>query len=93
LFLTTADNYINIIYKEAGIIKTVLFRNTLTSMEQQVAGFDSLIRCHRGYIINISKVEKSIPSAQGLKLKLAEQEELIPIGRTYLDKIKERLQL
>jgi DNA-binding LytR/AlgR family response regulator len=91
--LATADNYINIIYRVDETIKTTLFRSTLTRIEDQVAGFDNIIRCHRGYIINISKVEKAIPTAQGLKLKLEQQEELIPVGKTYLHKIKERLQL
>lgn len=91
--LATADNYVNITYRADETVKTTLFRSTLTRMEQQVAGFDNIIRCHRGYIINISKVEKTMPTAQGLKLKLEQQEELIPVGKTYLDKIKERLQL
>jgi hypothetical protein len=86
--LATADNYINIIYQADETIKTTLFRSTLTRMEQQIAGFDNIIRCHRGYIINISKVEKTIATAQGLKLKLEQQEELIPVGKTYLDKIR-----
>jgi LytTr DNA-binding domain len=93
LILATADNYINIIYRVDETIKTTLFRSTLTRMEDQVAGFDNIIRCHRGYIINISKVEKTIPTAQGLKLKLEQKDELIPVGKTYLDKIKERLKL
>jgi multidrug transporter EmrE-like cation transporter len=91
-FLATADNYIRIIYRDDQRFKTNLFRGTLTSMERQLAGFITLMRCHRSYIINMSKVEKSIPTAQGLKLKLAQQEELLPVGKTYLDKIKERIQ-
>jgi LytTr DNA-binding domain len=89
--LATADNYIQITYRAAESIKTSLFRSTLTNMEQQLTGFDNIVRCHRGYIININKVEKTIPTAQGLKLKLVQQEELIPVGKTYLAKIKELL--
>lgn len=59
--LATADNYINIVYRADGTIKHTLFRSTLTRMERQVAGFDNIIRCHRGFIINVSKVEKPYP--------------------------------
>jgi LytTr DNA-binding domain len=91
--LATADNYIQITYRAAESIKTSLFRSTLTNMEQQLTGFVNIVRCHRGYIINIHKVEKTIPTAQGLKLKLEQQEELIPVSKTYLDKVRALLKL
>jgi LytTr DNA-binding domain len=91
--LATADNYIQVTYRATGAIKTTLFRSTLTNMEQQLTGFDDIVRCHRGYIINISKVEKTVATAQGLKLKLEQQEELIPVSKTYLDKVRALLKL
>jgi LytTr DNA-binding domain len=91
--LATADNYIQITYRADEAIKTALFRSTLTKMEQQLAGFGNIVRCHRGYIINISKVEKTVATAQGLKLKLEQQEELIPVSKTYLDKVRALLKL
>jgi hypothetical protein len=90
--LATADNYVSIVYKEGNVLKTVLYRTTLLKMQEQLIGFDNIVRCHRGYIINLHKVQNITASAQGLKLQLLWRNELIPVGKTYMQQIKERLQ-
>jgi DNA-binding LytR/AlgR family response regulator len=89
--LSTADNYVNILYKDGAIIKKILLRSPLKKMEDSLKEHSSMIRCHRSHIVNIEKVEKVIATAQGLKLKLQQQDQLVPVGKTYTDSVKARL--
>ncbi len=91
--LSTADNYVSILYQQGLVMKTILLRGTLKRMEDSLERFNAtLIRCHRSHIINITKIERVVATAQGLKLKLRLGNQLIPVGKTYLDTIKEKLQ-
>jgi DNA-binding LytR/AlgR family response regulator len=91
--LSTADNYVSILYQDGLGMKTILLRSTLKKMEDSLEKVDAvLIRCHRSHIINITKIESVIATAQGLKLKLKLGNQLIPVGKTYHDAIKEKLQ-
>jgi DNA-binding LytR/AlgR family response regulator len=91
--LSTADNYVSILYQDGLVMKTILLRSTLKKMEDSLEKFDAvLMRCHRSHIINIAKIERVVATAQGLKLKLRLGSQLIPVGKTYLDAIKEKLQ-
>jgi DNA-binding LytR/AlgR family response regulator len=89
--LSTADNYVSILYKEGQVIKKILLRSPLKKMEDSLKECGSMIRCHRSYIVNIEKVEKVMATAQGLKLKLIQQDQLVPVGKTYTDSVKARL--
>ncbi|MFM9837316.1 MAG: LytTR family DNA-binding domain-containing protein [Cyclobacteriaceae bacterium] len=91
--LSTADNYVSILYQDGSFMKTILLRSTLKRMEDSLEKFNAtLIRCHRSHIVNITKIENTVATAQGLKLKLKLGNQLIPVGKTYLDAIKEKLQ-
>ncbi|KAB3525943.1 LytTR family transcriptional regulator [Alkaliphilus serpentinus] len=53
---------------------------------------DHFFRCHRGYIVNIERVEKIVPwfnSAYNLKLK--EGKESIPVSRGAMKRLKKLL--
>ncbi len=90
-FLSSADNYVRIIYSINGSISIILFRCTLKKMENTLAEFNDFMRCHRSYIVNISKIEKTVASGNGIKLKLKNIEELVPVGETFLKNIKYKL--
>ena len=91
--LSTADNYVSILYQDGSVMKTILLRNTLKKMEASLEKhYAILIRCHRSHIVNITKIEKTVATSQGLKLKLKLDNQLISVGKTYLYAIKEKLQ-
>ena len=89
--LTTADNYVNIIYRETDQLKNILFRSSLSKMEDQLRATGQFVRCHRSYIVNLHQVYQVQSSAQGLKLQLKHYDQLIPVGKTYLELIKKQL--
>ena len=88
LYIKAEDNYINIAYSEESKIIFLLFRNSLKNIEENLHDFKEISRCHRSYLINMQKIEKVIGDAQGIKIKLENVDEYIPVSRKYKDLLK-----
>lgn len=89
--LSSADNYVNVQFREAGRLKSTLLRSSLKKIEEQLAGHPSFFRCHRMYLVNLPLVNAVSGNAQGLKLHLPELEEAVPVSRSLTETVKERL--
>jgi DNA-binding LytR/AlgR family response regulator len=63
-------------------LKKVLLRSTLSLIHQQLGSFEFFIKCHRSYVVNRNHIVSTSGNAQGLKLKLKDIEEPIPVSRT-----------
>ena len=92
ILLRSAENYVEVIYRENQSIQKKLLRTTMMSIEDQLRGFQELVRCHRTCIVNTGSVAKMQKSATGVKLKLHEFEEDIPVSRQYLLNVKAALE-
>jgi DNA-binding LytR/AlgR family response regulator len=90
-FFKSADNYVEISYREGDIFKKKLIRNTLKSVEQQIKPYTNFIRCHRICIVNIHYIEKLNSNYNNHWLTLKGFNEQIPVSRQYLLKLKEAL--
>ncbi len=91
LYLTSADNYVNVLYREGGSSKSSLLRGSLKGFEEQLNNHPIFFRCHRMYIVNLQKVTDVSGNAQGLKLHLTGSDEAIPVSRNLTETVKEKL--
>lgn len=89
--IRSADNYVQILFREGEGYQKKLIRNTLKNIEQQLTPYDSFIRCHRTCIVNSRFVEKLHTKSNNLFLLIRGMEEKIPVSRQYLLKLKEAL--
>jgi DNA-binding LytR/AlgR family response regulator len=89
--IKSADNYVEIVYKEGEIYKKKLIRNTLKNIEKLTGPYSNLIRCHRICIINTHFVEKLNKNYNNHWLSIKGYNEQIPVSRQYLLKLKEIL--
>ena len=83
LYIKSADNYIDVYYKEGNSIKHNLLRNTLNEIEKKFEGNKNIQRCHMSYIVNIGVIDSVLGNASGYKLKLKNTEVLIPVSKKY----------
>ena len=90
VFIKSADNYVEIAYKEDGQIKKKLIRNTLKNIEQQLKPYSSFLRCHRICIVNTHHIEKLNKDTNNHWLTIKGYDEQIPVSRQYLLKFKEK---
>jgi DNA-binding LytR/AlgR family response regulator len=60
---------------------TVLIRNSLNEIEQQLSGINYFSRIHRAFIVNVKKVSSKKGNTMGYRLKLYGSEAEIPVSR------------
>ena len=82
-------NYTDICFLDENTLKKVTYRVTLSSFETQLKESSSLKRCHRSHLVNLKKVKNISGNAQGLKLELINQSEIIPVSRKYIPIVKQ----
>jgi DNA-binding LytR/AlgR family response regulator len=87
--IKSADNYVEIVYKEGEIFKRKLIRNTLKNIEIQIKQYSNFLRCHRVCIVNLLFIEKLNRSDHNHWLTIKGFEEPVPVSRQYLLKLKE----
>jgi hypothetical protein len=90
-FIKSADNYVEIVYKEDDTFKKRLIRNTLKNIELQIKPFANFNRCHRTSIVNTHFIEKLRKNYNNHWLTIKGYDEEIPVSRQYLIKLKEVL--
>jgi DNA-binding LytR/AlgR family response regulator len=91
VFIKSADNYVEILYKEADTFKKKLIRNTLKNVELHTKRYSNFIRCHRVCIVNKLYIEKLNNGYSNHWLSIKGYHEQIPVSRQYLLKLKEAL--
>ncbi|OLY94032.1 LytTR family DNA-binding domain-containing protein [Cnuella takakiae] len=91
LWIASADNYVRVHFRLGGQVRSQLLRASLKSIEQQVAPYPQLFRCHRMYLVNLELVSAVSGNAQGLRLHIEGAEESVPVSRSLTQPIRERL--
>lgn len=80
LYIQSQDNYSSIACAARAGVKHLLLRSSLKRLEQQI-DIPFVIRCHRSFIVNLSKVQSVEGNARGYRLSLESGEEAIPVSR------------
>ena len=89
-YIKAEDNYINVFYQRNGAIATYMLRCKMKTIEDNCVDSSSLMRCHRSYIVNISKVSVLHNETDGFVIDF-EREGLdsVPVSKTYSAKVLE----
>lgn len=89
--IKSADNYVEIEYMEDKHLRKKLLRSTLRNIEQQLTPYPNFIRCHRICIVNTHYIEKINRKFNNHWLTIKGSQDLIPVSRQYLLKLKEAI--
>ncbi|MBO4595979.1 MAG: LytTR family transcriptional regulator [Bacteroidales bacterium] len=83
-FIESDDNYIKVWYADNnGEVKQYMLRCRLKTVEESFAGSD-LVRCHRKYIVNLSRIETLTRQKEGYYIDLGiETANALPVSKTY----------
>jgi DNA-binding LytR/AlgR family response regulator len=87
--IKSADNYVEIVYKEGDSFKKRLIRNTMKNIELQIKQYNNFLRCHRICIVNLHYIERLNRSNHNHWLTIKGFDEPVPVSRQYLLKLKE----
>ncbi len=91
ILIKSANNYIEVIYKQDEKVNKKLIRNTLKNTEELFTKFPTMVRCHRSCMVNKSYIQKVAKGSDGLKLSLYDYPHEIHVSRQYALKVKEAL--
>lgn len=91
LFIKSADNYVEVFYLENRHTRCELIRTTLKKCEELLKEYPSFFRCHKSYLVDLTKVKHVSGNAQGYKLHLADTDEVVPVSRAHNELIRKRL--
>ncbi|HNW99467.1 MAG TPA: LytTR family DNA-binding domain-containing protein [Bacteroidales bacterium] len=91
LFIRSANNYIEVFWKENGTVKSQLVRCSLTKAEEILKEDKFIFKCHRSYLANIKLIEKVEGNLQGYKLFFENVDFSIPVSKNFANKLNELL--
>ena len=86
LYVEASDNYTNIHYVNEGKEDCFILHSSMKQVEQNYAK-QGMLRCHRGYLVNIANVKLLRKEKDGLAIELAQSEKIIPVSKTYVEKV------
>ena len=89
LLIRSANNYIEIFWKEGDAVRNQMVRCSMITAEGIVKEFKFIFKCHRSFIVNINYIERFEGNSQGYKLYFDSVNFAIPVSKTSVDKLKE----
>ena len=93
IFMQSSDNYVEVHYAYKKENRKKLMRTSLKALAADLEKHKELFRCHKSYLVNVSRVKHVSGNAQGYKLHLLGTSHLIPVSRQYNPELKDRLNL
>lgn len=88
--IEAAGNYVTILHISGGRLMRYSLRNTLKGIEELCAG-SPLVRCHRSYYINLSKVKLLRKTPEGIFAEIDfEGVGDIPVSKSYATEVMAR---
>jgi len=88
LYIQSANNYIEVFWKEGGNIKSQMIRMSLLSAEEICKEHKFILRCHRSFLVNVNHIEKVEGNSQGYKLYIDHVDLPIPVSKNSVDKLQ-----
>jgi DNA-binding LytR/AlgR family response regulator len=82
LLLESTDNYVSVFYVIENKVHRKLLRNTLKNMEEMLKE-NSIIRCHRSFMVNTANVEFMQKNAKKFNIKIKHLDKVIPVSEKY----------
>jgi len=89
LFIRSANNYIEVFWKEGNIIKNQMVRCSMVYAEELLKEHKFIIKCHRSYMVNINFIDRFEGNLQGYKLYFENVNFPIPVSKSFASKLQE----
>lgn len=93
LLIRSADNYIEIFWKDGDTINSRMVRSTLTKAQDLLSEYNYVFKCHRSYIVNIKFIDRVEGNSQGYRLFIENIDFEIPVSKMAVDQLKEKVKL
>jgi hypothetical protein len=92
LYMEAYGNYVKIYYLKNDHPACKIFRATIRQMEDAVAEYPFIAKCHRAFLVNLNVVEHVNGNSQGYRLSLTGCEDEVPVSRAFTAVIKRKIE-
>lgn len=89
LLVRSANNYIEVFWKEGQGVKSQMVRYSLTKAEEILKEYKFIFKCHRSYLANINYIDKIDGNSQGYRLFFDNVDFSVPVSKIYVHKLRE----
>jgi predicted house-cleaning noncanonical NTP pyrophosphatase (MazG superfamily) len=89
LFIRSANNYIEVFWKDGDSVKNQMVRCSMAYAEELLKEYKFIVKCHRSYIVNISHIDRFEGNLQGYKLYFDKIDFPIPVSKNFASKLQE----
>lgn len=91
IYAEANGNYVQVHYLKDGMAKNIMIRCSISQVEATLSVCSNIMRCHRAFVVNLMQVSRLENHATSLQLYFKETKSSIPVSKTYLQTIKERI--
>ena len=84
-------NYVDVFYTNVGVQKKQTIRGSLKGLINNFENHPAIIQCHRSYLINIGKVKSFSGNSRGYKIRISDNDPIIPVSRNFIETVKKVL--
>jgi hypothetical protein len=89
LFIRSANNYIEVFWKDGVLVKNQMVRCSMAYAEEVLKEHKFIIKCHRSFIVNINCIDRFEGNLQGYKLFFEKIDFPIPVSKSFASKLEE----
>jgi hypothetical protein len=89
ILIRSANNYIEVFWKEGDAIKNQMVRCSMLSAEETLKEHKFIFKCHRSFMVNINYIDKIEGNSQGYRLFFDNISFPVPISKNSVDRLKE----
>jgi LytTr DNA-binding domain len=89
LFIRSANNYIEVFWKEANAIKNQMVRCSMVYAEEILKEHKFIFKCHRSFIVNINYIDKIEGNSEGYRLFFENVNFPIPVSKNLISRLRE----
>jgi hypothetical protein len=89
ILIKSADNYIEVFWKDGDAIKKQLIRGTLLKAGELLSDYSYIFKCHRSFIVNVNFIDRVEGNSQGYKLYFENIDFEVPVSKLAVEQLKE----
>ncbi len=89
LYIEAVGNYVKVYQIRDEQVRNDMLRATSKQIEDELAEFSMIIRCHRAFIVNLQQVERIISKSGSMQLLIKHSHDYIPVSRSNMSKVKD----
>jgi len=89
LLIRSANNYIEIFWKDAENIRNQMVRCSMLYAEEILKDHKFIFKCHRSYIVNINYIDRIEGNSEGYRLFFENVSFPVPVSKNSIDRLRE----